>query len=36
VLTEEGVREVEEAVDRAEDWRSVAELADLLRRHGRS
>jgi 2-methylcitrate dehydratase PrpD len=36
VLTEEGVRAAEDAIDRAEEWRSVAELAELLRRHGRS
>ncbi|MFL5265317.1 MAG: MmgE/PrpD family protein [Stellaceae bacterium] len=36
VLTEEGVKAVEDAIARAEEWRSVAELADLLRRHGRS
>ena len=33
VLTEQGVRAVEEAIDRAEDWASVAELTGLLRRH---
>jgi 2-methylcitrate dehydratase PrpD len=36
VLTEEGVKAVEDAIDRADEWRNVAELADLLRRHGRS
>ncbi len=36
VLRDDGVNEVEDAVDRAEDWHRVSELADLLRRHGRS
>jgi 2-methylcitrate dehydratase PrpD len=35
VLTPEGAVEVERAVDRAEDWPSIAELTRLLRRHGR-
>src|SRR5271156_1587397 len=35
VLTPEGVSRVEEAVDRCEDWESVDELTELLRRHGR-
>jgi 2-methylcitrate dehydratase PrpD len=36
VLTFEGVSRVEEAVDRCEDWQSVDELTELLRRHGRA
>jgi 2-methylcitrate dehydratase PrpD len=35
VLTEEGVTAVEQAVNRCEDWKSVDELTELLRRHGR-
>jgi 2-methylcitrate dehydratase PrpD len=35
VLLPEGVRGVEEAVDRGEDWRSIAELTEALRRYGR-
>lgn len=35
VLTEAGAGEVERAVDRVEDWASVAELPALLRRCGR-
>jgi 2-methylcitrate dehydratase PrpD len=35
VLHPEGVRNVEEAVDRCEDWRSIAELTEALRRYGR-
>jgi len=35
VLTSEGVSRVEEAVDRCEEWESVDELTELLRRHGR-
>ena len=35
VLTSEGVSRVEEAVDHCEDWQSVDELTELLRRHGR-
>ncbi|MGC2411877.1 MAG: MmgE/PrpD family protein, partial [Stellaceae bacterium] len=35
VLTQEGAAEVERAVDRCEEWRSVAELPELLRRSGR-
>jgi 2-methylcitrate dehydratase PrpD len=35
VLTSEGVARVEEAVDRCEEWRSVDELTELLRRHAR-
>jgi 2-methylcitrate dehydratase PrpD len=35
VLTEEGARAVERAVDECENWRSVAELPELLRRSGR-
>lgn len=34
-LTAEGVRHIEEAVDRCERWASVRELAELLRRYGR-
>src|ERR1700731_1587196 len=34
VLTSEGASGVEEAVDRCEDWRSLDELTELLRRHG--
>jgi 2-methylcitrate dehydratase PrpD len=36
VLTPEGVSKVEGAVDRSEEWASLAELIGLLRRHGRS
>jgi 2-methylcitrate dehydratase PrpD len=36
VLTPEGVSKVEGAVDRSEEWTSLAELTGLLRRHGRS
>ncbi len=36
VLTPEGVKEVEQAVDRCEQWQSVCELTDRLRRHGKS
>ena len=35
VLHPEGVTSVESAVDRCEEWQSVAELTELLRRHGR-
>jgi 2-methylcitrate dehydratase PrpD len=35
VLTQEGVSAVENAVDRSEEWQSIAELTELLRRHGR-
>jgi len=35
VLTPEGAARVEEAVDRCEEWTSLAELTDLLRRYGR-
>jgi 2-methylcitrate dehydratase PrpD len=35
VLTPEGVSRVEATVDRCEDWQSLAELTELLRRHGR-
>jgi 2-methylcitrate dehydratase PrpD len=35
VLTPEGVQRVEAAVDRCEEWPSVGELTELLRRHGR-
>ncbi len=36
VLTADGVAAVERAVDRCEDWNSVGELSELLRRHGRA
>jgi 2-methylcitrate dehydratase PrpD len=36
VLTPEGVSRVEATVDRCEDWQSLDELTELLRRHGRS
>jgi 2-methylcitrate dehydratase PrpD len=36
VLNDEGVVAVERAVDRFEEWSSVAELLDLLRRHTRT
>jgi 2-methylcitrate dehydratase PrpD len=35
VLTPEGVERVEAAVDGCEEWLSVGELTELLRRHGR-
>jgi 2-methylcitrate dehydratase PrpD len=35
VLTETGAHDVERAVDRCEEWTSIAELTDLLRRSGR-
>ncbi|MBV9377887.1 MAG: MmgE/PrpD family protein [Alphaproteobacteria bacterium] len=35
VLHPEGVSSVEEAIDRCEDWRSIAELTEALRRYGR-
>jgi 2-methylcitrate dehydratase PrpD len=35
VLRPEGVSGVETAVDRCEEWQSIAELTELLRRHGR-
>src|SRR6516165_1134537 len=35
VLTPEGVSQVEAAVERCEDWKSIDELTGLLRRHGR-
>jgi 2-methylcitrate dehydratase PrpD len=35
VLHPEGVTSVENAVDRCEEWQSIAELTELLRRHGR-
>ena len=35
VLTSEGAAQVEQAVDRCEEWTSVAELTDLFRRYGR-
>jgi 2-methylcitrate dehydratase PrpD len=35
VLTQEGVRKVEDAVDRCEQWKSVDELTELLRRDAR-
>jgi 2-methylcitrate dehydratase PrpD len=34
VLRPEGVSSVENAVDRCEEWQSIAELTGLLRRHG--
>src|SRR3981189_971536 len=34
VLTSEGAAQVEQAVDRCEEWTSLAELTDLFRRHG--
>ena len=36
VLIPEGVTEVERAVDRSEEWQSLAELTGLLRRYGRA
>jgi hypothetical protein len=36
VLIPEGVTEVERAVDRCEEWQSLAELTGLLRRYGRA
>src|SRR5262245_54945263 len=36
VLTAEGAREVERAVDRCEEWKGIREFVDLLRRHGRA
>jgi len=35
VLAPEGVERVEAAVDRCEEWPSVSELTELMRRHGR-
>ena len=35
-LTSEGVTQVEQAVDSCEQWQSVRELVDLMRRHGKS
>jgi 2-methylcitrate dehydratase PrpD len=35
VLSPEGVAQVESAIDRCEHWKSVEELTELLRRHGR-
>jgi 2-methylcitrate dehydratase PrpD len=35
VLTPEGVSQVEAAVERCEDWKSIDQLTGLLRRHGR-
>src|SRR4029077_10069305 len=35
VLTPEGVADVERAVDRCDEWTSVGELTELLRRSGR-
>jgi len=35
-LTPEGVEKVEKAVDRCEQWQSVRELVDLMRRHGKT
>ena len=36
VLTAEGARAAEAAVDRIDDWSDVGELTNLLRRHGRA
>ena len=36
VLTAEGVAQVEAAVDRCEEWQSVRELVELMRRHGKA
>jgi len=36
VLTAEGVAQVEAAVDRCEEWASVRELIELMRRHGKA
>lgn len=36
VLTEQGVRAAEQAIEHAEDWLSVADLTALLRRHSRA
>ena len=36
VLTPDGVAHVEEAVGRCEQWKSVRELTDLMRRYGRT
>jgi 2-methylcitrate dehydratase PrpD len=36
VLNEEGAAAVEKAVDRCDEWTSVAELTDLFRRYGRA
>src|SRR5256714_1727877 len=36
VLTAEGAAEVETAIDRSEEWTSLAELTGLVRRYGRS
>jgi 2-methylcitrate dehydratase PrpD len=35
VLTSEGAAQAEQAVDRCEEWTSLAELTDLFRRYGR-
>jgi 2-methylcitrate dehydratase PrpD len=35
-LTSEGAAHLEEAVDHCEEWTSLAELTDLLRRYGRT
>ena len=35
VLTQEGAVQVEAAVDRCEEWTSLAELTDLCRHYGR-
>jgi 2-methylcitrate dehydratase PrpD len=35
VLRPDGVSSVENAVDRCEEWQSIAQLTELLRRHGR-
>ncbi|HEY0338015.1 MAG TPA: MmgE/PrpD family protein [Burkholderiales bacterium] len=36
VLTPDGVAQIEKAVDRCEQWTTVRELTDALRRHGRN
>lgn len=36
ILTPEGVTVVEDAVERCQDWESVTQLAEMLRRHGRA
>jgi 2-methylcitrate dehydratase PrpD len=35
-LTPEGVKQVEAAVDRCEEWKSVRELVALMRKHGKA
>ncbi|HSQ03667.1 MAG TPA: MmgE/PrpD family protein [Burkholderiales bacterium] len=36
VLSSEGIARVEEAVDKAQNWQSIRQLTDLLRRYGRA